>query len=38
VLSIAAINTWNRINVATRQITGEWIAQAISREPSGKAA
>jgi AhpD family alkylhydroperoxidase len=38
VLSIAAINTWNRINVATRQITGEWIEQVISREPAGKAA
>jgi AhpD family alkylhydroperoxidase len=38
VLSIAAINTWNRINVATRQITGEWIEQAISKEPAGKAA
>jgi AhpD family alkylhydroperoxidase len=24
VLSIAAINTWNRINVATRQIAGAW--------------
>jgi AhpD family alkylhydroperoxidase len=31
VLSIAAINTWNRINVATRQITGEWVEQAVSR-------
>jgi AhpD family alkylhydroperoxidase len=30
VLSIAAINTWNRINVATRQITGEWVEQAIT--------
>ena len=33
VLSIAAINTWNRINVATRQITGEWVEQAVSVEP-----
>jgi AhpD family alkylhydroperoxidase len=38
VLSIASINTWNRINVATRQITGEWVEQAISREPAGEAA
>ena len=38
VLSIAAINTWNRINAATRQITGEWVEQVISREPAGQAA
>ena len=38
VLSIATINTWNRINAATRQITGEWIEQVISREPAGQAA
>ena len=24
VLAIAAINVWNRVNVATRQIAGEW--------------
>jgi hypothetical protein len=24
-LSIAGINAWNRINVITRQITGEWV-------------
>jgi AhpD family alkylhydroperoxidase len=35
VLSIATINAWNRINAATRQITGEWISQWI---PSGKGA
>ena len=29
VLSIATINAWNRINVATRQITGEWVSQWI---------
>jgi AhpD family alkylhydroperoxidase len=27
VISIASINTWNRINAATRQITGEWVEQ-----------
>ena len=37
-LSIATINTWNRINAATRQITGEWVEQVISREPAGQAA
>ena len=29
VLSIATINAWNRLNVATRQITGEWVQQMI---------
>jgi AhpD family alkylhydroperoxidase len=38
VISIAAINTWNRINVATRQITGEWVEQLIRREPASQAA
>jgi AhpD family alkylhydroperoxidase len=27
VLGIAGINTWNRINAATRQITGDWVEQ-----------
>ena len=27
VLAIAAINTWNRLNVTTRQIGGEWVGQ-----------
>jgi len=35
VLAIAGINAWNRINAATRQITGEWVAQLIR---SGEAA
>ena len=30
VLAIAGINAWNRINAATRQITGEWVGQWIS--------
>jgi hypothetical protein len=38
VISIATINTWNRINAATRQITGEWVEQFLSREPTGQAA
>jgi AhpD family alkylhydroperoxidase len=29
VLSIASINTWNRVNGATRQITGDWVEQVI---------
>jgi AhpD family alkylhydroperoxidase len=31
VLAIAGINTWNRINAATRQITGDWVTQWIDR-------
>ena len=27
VVSIAAINVWNRLNAATRQITGNWVSQ-----------
>ena len=38
VIAIATINTWNRINATTRQITGEWVEQVISREPAGQAA
>jgi AhpD family alkylhydroperoxidase len=35
VLTIAAINAWNRINATTRQITGSWIEQWISKpEPA----
>jgi AhpD family alkylhydroperoxidase len=30
VLAIASINAWNRLNVATRQISGEWISQWIT--------
>jgi AhpD family alkylhydroperoxidase len=34
VLSIAAINAWNRLNVATRQITGDWVAQYLEPKPA----
>jgi AhpD family alkylhydroperoxidase len=37
VLSIATINVWNRLNVATRQITGEWVAQLIKSMPAAAA-
>ena len=30
-LSIAAINVWNRLNVATRQVAGEWIKSAAAQ-------
>jgi AhpD family alkylhydroperoxidase len=29
VTAIAAANFWNRLNVTTRQVTGDWIAQYI---------
>ena len=39
VVAIAAINAWNRINAATRQITGEWVDQWVSQtEPAHQAA
>jgi AhpD family alkylhydroperoxidase len=39
VVAIASINAWNRINAATRQVTGEWVDRWISRpEPAGQAA
>jgi AhpD family alkylhydroperoxidase len=38
VISIATINTWNRINATTRQITGEWVEQVIRRDPASQAA
>ena len=28
VISIAAINVWNRVNAATRQVAGQWAEQA----------
>jgi AhpD family alkylhydroperoxidase len=35
VLAIAGINAWNRLNVTTRQISGEWVNEWIA--PSGRA-
>jgi hypothetical protein len=36
VITIAIINTWNRINPTTRQITGAWVSQwAESAEQAG---
>jgi AhpD family alkylhydroperoxidase len=32
VVLIAQINAWNRINVATRQVTGDWVSEYL--EPS----
>ncbi len=29
VVAIATINTFNRLNAATRQVTGEWVAQIV---------
>jgi AhpD family alkylhydroperoxidase len=39
VVAIAAINAWNRINGATRQISGEWVSRWIERpQPAEQAA
>jgi AhpD family alkylhydroperoxidase len=32
VLAIASINVWNRVNVATRQVAGEWAKSPEARE------
>ena len=34
VLTIAEINAWNRINAATRQVSGHWVTQLIAQEPA----
>ena len=36
VLAIAAINTWNRLNVTTRQISGSWVGQWVAASPRGQ--
>jgi AhpD family alkylhydroperoxidase len=38
VIAIAGINAWNRINAATRQITGEWVEQWVSHSEPAQAA
>jgi AhpD family alkylhydroperoxidase len=37
VLSIAAINTWNRLNAATRQVTGEWVEGLVAAQMAAAA-
>jgi alkylhydroperoxidase family enzyme len=32
VLAIGTVNLWNRLNVATKQVAGEWIKSAEARE------
>jgi AhpD family alkylhydroperoxidase len=36
VLAIAAINTWNRLNVTTRQIGGDWVGQWLASSQGDK--
>jgi len=31
-LSIALTNTWNRLNIATRQISGDWLKSIVEQE------
>ena len=28
IISVAVINVWNRLNIATRQVAGEWAKSA----------
>jgi AhpD family alkylhydroperoxidase len=37
VLAIATINVWNRLNVATRQVAGEWLQSAEGKKWQEKA-
>ena len=32
IIAIATINAWNRLNVATRQVAGEWAKSAEARK------
>lgn len=32
IIAIANINVWNRLNVATRQVAGEWVKSAEARQ------
>jgi AhpD family alkylhydroperoxidase len=38
VLAIASINAWNRLNVVTRQISGDWVSQWIAPTHASRAA
>jgi AhpD family alkylhydroperoxidase len=38
VLAIAAINAWNRLNVTTRQISGDWVSRWIAPSQRDRAA
>jgi AhpD family alkylhydroperoxidase len=38
VLAIATINAFNRVNAATRQITGNWVEQWVSKPTEAKQA
>ena len=38
VISIAAINAFNRVNATTRQVSGDWVGEFVSKQPVGQAA
>ena len=35
-IAIATINVWNRLNVATRQVAGEWVRAAAAQASSAR--
>jgi alkylhydroperoxidase family enzyme len=38
VISIAAINAFNRVNATTRQVSGDWVGEFVSNQLAGQAA
>jgi hypothetical protein len=38
VISIAAINAFNRVNAVTGQVSGDWVGQWVERSPAELAA
>jgi AhpD family alkylhydroperoxidase len=38
VIAIASINAWNRVNAITRQVSGEWVGQFVSKQLAAQAA
>jgi AhpD family alkylhydroperoxidase len=38
VVGIATVNVWNRLNVSTRQVAGEWAKSAEAKQPVEKSA
>ena len=37
-IAIATINAFNRINAITRQVSGEWVGEFVTKQLAGQAA